>query len=151
VIFWRGALAKHKGIIGTRSAGLEGVTRSRQTPGVSLCTARREGARRRRPPRLPSSPVTLLISWAGMAVRIPARRARNSGMPDTAGPASPYGGRTRPRQAEPTGEPTAIAWIAVASPHRAAISLTLGAQGSFGCLLPPDVRRQPMGLAAAQI
>ena len=35
VIFWRGALAKHTAIIGSQSAGLEGVTLSRQTPGIA--------------------------------------------------------------------------------------------------------------------
>ena len=35
VILWRGALAKHTGIIGSQSAGLEGVTLSRQTPGIA--------------------------------------------------------------------------------------------------------------------
>src|SRR5438309_8154296 len=36
---WRGALAKHEGIIGSRSTGLERVTLYRQTLAVLPCTA----------------------------------------------------------------------------------------------------------------
>jgi hypothetical protein len=68
MIVWRGALAKHTGIIGSRLAGLECVTLSRQG-------TRAAGA------------VTLPIAAAGRVERTTTRRARNSGPP--ASPISP--------------------------------------------------------------